>query len=73
MVIVAPGLIKSLGCKTVIVIVNIGYLLFSIGNIKVEYYTLIPAAVFGGYSVGTVWVCGATYLNILGVSYAQNH
>ena len=73
MVILAPGLIKSLGCKTVIVIVNVGYLLFSIGNIKAEYYTLIPAAVFGGYSVGTVWVCGATYLNILGVSYAKNH
>ena len=69
----APGLIKTLGCKAVIVIVNTGYLIFSIGNIKVEYYTLIPAAIFGGYSVGTVWVCGATYLNILGVSYAQNH
>ena len=73
MVVIAPGLIKSLGCKPVIVIVNVGYLLFSIGNIRVEYYSLIPAAVFGGYSVGTVWVCGATYLNILGVSYAQNH
>ena len=73
MAIFAPGLIKSLGCKAVIVIVNIGYLIFSIGNFKVEYYTLIPAAVFGGYSVGTVWICGATYLNILGVSYAQTH
>ena len=73
MAVFAPGLIKSLGCKAVIVIVNAGYLIFSIGNIKVEYYTLIPAAIFGGYSVGTVWVCGATYLNILGVSYAQHH
>ena len=73
LVVFAPGLIKSLGCKTVIVIVNAGYLIFSIGNIRVEYYTLIPVAIFGGYSVGTVWVCGATYLNILGVSYAQNH
>ena len=73
MAIFAPGLIESLGCKAVIVIVNIGYLIFSIGNFKVEYYTLIPAAVFGGYSVGTVWICGATYLNILGVSYAQTH
>ena len=73
MAIFAPGLIKSLGCKAVIVIVNIGYLIFSIGNFKVEYYTLIPAAIFGGYSIGTVWICGATYLNILGVSYAQNH
>ena len=73
MAILAPGLIKSLGCKAVIVIVNIGYLIFSIGNFKAEYYTLIPAAVFGGYSVGTVWICGATYLNILGVSYAQTH
>ena len=73
MAIFAPGLIKSLGCKAVIVIVNIGYLIFSIGNFKVEYYTLIPAAVFGGYSVGTMWICGATYLNILGVSYAQTH
>ena len=73
MAIFAPGLIESLGCKVVIVIVNIGYLIFSIGNFKVEYYTLIPAAVFGGYSVGTVWICGATYLNILGVSYAQTH
>jgi len=56
LVILAPGLIKSLGCscKPVIVIVNVGYLLFSIGSIKVEYYSLIPAAVFGRYSVG-VW------------------
>ena len=69
----APGLIKSLGCKKVIVLVNIGYLIFSIGNIKVEYYTLIPAAIFGGYSIGTVWICGTTYLNILGVSYAENY
>ena len=73
MAIFAPGLIKSLGCKAVIVIVNICYLIFSIGNFKVEYYTLIPAAIFGGYSIGTAWICGATYLNILGVSYAQNH
>ena len=73
MAVSTPGLIKTLGCKAVIVIVNAGYLIFSIGNIKVEYYTLIPAAIFGGYSVGAVWICGATYLNILGVSYAQNH
>jgi len=69
----APGMIKSLGCKTVIVMVNTGYLIFSIGNFKVDYYTLLPAAIFGGYSIGTVWICGATYLNLLGVSYAQSH
>ena len=73
MAVFAPGLIKSLGCKVVIVIVDAGFLIFSIGNIRVEYYTLILAAIFGGYSVGTVWVCGATYLNTLGVGYAQHH
>ena len=56
-----------------IVIVNIGYLLFSVGNFTVQYYTLLPAAVFSGYSVGSAWVCGATYLNLLGMDYAKYH
>ena len=71
--IVSPGLITSLGSKKVIVIVNIGYLVFSIGNFHTEYYTLLPAGVFGGYSIATVWVCVTTYLNTLGVSYARTH
>ena len=71
--ITSPGLITSLGCKRVIVMVNIGYLVFSIGNFHTEYYTLLPAAAFGGFSIGTAWVCGTTYLNNLGVSYATTH
>ena len=69
----APGLITSLGCKKVIVIVIIGYLVFSIGNFHTEYYTLLPAGVFGGFSIAIAWVCGTTYLNTLGVSYATTH
>jgi len=71
--VITPGLITSLGCKKVIVIVNIGYLLFSIGNFYTEYYTLLPASVFGGYSIVSVWVCGTTYLNTLGMNYAKTH
>lgn len=71
--ILTPGLITSLGCKKVIVIVNVGYLVFSIGNFNAEYYTLLPAGVFGGYSIASSWVCGTTYLNTLGVSYAATH
>ena len=71
--IISPGLITSLGCKKVIVTVNIGYLVFSIGNFYTEYWTLLPAGVFGGYSIATVWVCVTTYLNTLGVSYAKTH
>ena len=47
--ILTPGLIASLGCKAMIINVNIGYLLFSVGNFTVQYYTLLPTAVFGGY------------------------
>ena len=71
--ILTPGLIASLGCKAVIIIVNVGYLMFSIGNFSVEYYTLLTGAVFGGYSAGSVWICGATYLNLLGINYAKYH
>jgi len=71
--ILTPGLVASLGCKAVIIIVNIGYLLFSIGNFTVELYSLLPAVTFGGYSVGSVWICGATYLNLLGMEYAKHH
>ena len=73
LVIISPGLITSLGCKKVIVTVNIGYLLFSIGNFYTEYWTLLPAGLFGGYSITTSWVCFTTYLNTLGVSYAKTH
>ena len=69
--ILSPGLITSLGCKKVIVTVNIGYLVFTIGNFFTEYYTLLPAGVFGGFSIATVWVSVTTYLNTLGVSYAR--
>ena len=69
----SPGLITSLGCKKVIVLIIIGYLLFSIGNFYTEYYTLLPAGVFGGFSIASAWVCGSTYLNTLGVSYATTH
>ncbi|XP_065908966.1 protein unc-93 homolog A-like [Dysidea avara] len=71
--ILTPGLIASLGCKAVIIMANIGYLIFSIGNFTVQYFTLLPAAVFAGYSVGSVWICGATYLNLLGMNYAKYH
>ncbi|XP_065906596.1 protein unc-93 homolog A-like isoform X2 [Dysidea avara] len=71
--ILTPGLIASLGCKAVIIMTNIGYLIFSIGNFTVQYYTLLPAAVFAGYSVGSVWICGTTYLNLLGMNYAKYH
>jgi len=71
--IITPGLIASLGCKAVIIIVNVGYLMFSIGNFSVEYYTLLTGAVFGGYSAGSVWICGATFLNLLGINYAKYH
>jgi len=71
--ILTPGLIASLGCKAVIIIVNVSYLLFSIGNFSVEYYTLLPGAVFGGFSVNSAWICGATYLNLLGMDYAKYH
>ena len=70
---ITPGLLASLGCKKVIIIVNIGYLLFTIGNFQTEYYTLLPAAVLGGYSIAAVWMTSNTYLNALGVSYAKTH
>ena len=70
---ISSGLITSLGCKKVIVIVNIGYLLFSIGNFYTEYWTLLPAGVFGGYSIGTAWMSFTAYFNTLGVSYAKTH
>jgi len=70
--ILTPGLMASLGCKAVI-IVSISYLLFSIGNFTVEYYSLLPGAVFGGFSVNSAWISGATYLNLLGINYAKYH
>lgn len=63
----------SLGCKQTVVIVNISYLLYTIGNFWTEYYTLLPAGVFGGYSIAAVWVTSSTYLNALGVDYAKTH
>ena len=71
--IITPGLVTSLGCKKSIIIVNIGYLLHSIGNFWTEYYALLPAGVFGGYSIAAVWVTSSTYLNALGIDYAKTH
>ena len=71
--IITPGLVTSLGCKRTIVVVNIGYLLYTIGNFWTEYYALIPAGVVGGYSIAAVWVTSSTYLNALGVDYAKTH
>ena len=67
-VVIAPSVIWLLGIRNAMLlacVLQVGYIT---SNYLRSYYTLIPGAIIGGYSLGILWVTANLYLSITGTN-----
>ena len=63
-VVLAPAVIWLLGIRNTMVVATVLQVGYVASNYLRSYYTLIPGAVIGGFSLGIVWVTANLYLAI---------
>ena len=71
-VVIAPGVIWLLGLRNTMLlscVLQVGYIA---SNYLRRYYTLIPGAVIGGFSLGILWVAANLYKSIMANTLACN-
>ena len=59
--------------KEILWISNIALVVFTVANLHVSYYTLIPASFFHGFAVAMAFVTSLVYVNKLAVHYAETY
>ncbi|XP_066286409.1 protein unc-93 homolog A-like [Branchiostoma lanceolatum] len=68
---IAPVVMGLLGLKWTITGSMMVYVVFTIANYWLEFYTLIPASVLVGAAAACLWAANGAYLTELAVKYAQ--
>ena len=63
-VVIAPAVIWLLGIRNTMVVATVLQVGYVASNYSRSYYTLIPGAIIGGFSLGIVWVTANLYLAI---------
>ena len=63
-VMIAPAIIWLLGIRNTMVAATVLQVGYVVSNAVRSYYTLIPGAIIGGFSLGVVWVTANLYLAI---------
>ena len=63
-VVLAPAVIWLLGIRNTMVVATVLQVGYVASNYLRSYYTLIPGAIIGGFSLGIVWVTANLYLAI---------
>lgn len=66
-----PVLNSQIKEKEILCINNVSLIIFTIGNLYISYYTLIPASFFHGLSTAMAFITSAVYVNKLAVHYAE--
>jgi len=66
-----PVLNSRIKEKEILWMNNVALIIFTIGNVYISYYTLIPASIFHGMSVAMACVTSLVYVNKLAVHYAE--
>ena len=62
-----PALNSQIKEKEILCINNVSLIIFTIGNLYISYYTLIPASFFHGLSTAMAFITSAVYVNKLAV------
>lgn len=68
---IASLVVRILGSKNALVIGTTGYVLFVAANLKPNWYTMIPASLYLGFSASIIWVGEGTYLTLAARSHAK--
>ncbi|XP_028758222.1 UNC93-like protein 3 [Neltuma alba] len=68
---VASLVVRMLGSKNALVIGTSGYVLYVAANLKPNWYTMIPASLYLGFSASIIWVGEGTYLTLAARSHAR--
>ncbi|KAF7818516.1 UNC93-like protein 3 [Senna tora] len=69
---VASLVVRVLGSKNSLVLGTTGYLLFVAANLMPNWYTMIPASLYLGFSASIIWVGQGTYLTSAARSHAKD-
>ncbi|XP_019639319.1 PREDICTED: uncharacterized protein LOC109481218 [Branchiostoma belcheri] len=67
----APVVMGLFGLKWTITGSMMSYVIFTIANYWLEFYTLIPASVLVGAAAACLWAANGAYLTELAIKYAQ--
>ncbi|XP_031570929.1 protein unc-93 homolog A-like [Actinia tenebrosa] len=68
---VPPYLIGRLGCKWALVVSMISYVLYTVANYYVQWWTLIPASFLVGLSAAPLWSSKCAYLTTSAIRYCE--
>ncbi|KXJ17014.1 protein unc-93 homolog A [Exaiptasia diaphana] len=68
---VPPYMIGRLGCKWALVVSMISYVLYTVANYYVKYWTLIPASILVGLSAAPLWSSKCAYLTTSAIRYTE--
>ncbi|XP_052170827.1 UNC93-like protein 3 isoform X2 [Diospyros lotus] len=66
----ASLVVRFLGSKNALVLGTTGYWFFIAANLKPTWYTMVPAALYEGFSASIIWVAEGTYLTSAARSHA---
>ncbi|CAM6105150.1 unnamed protein product [Calypogeia fissa] len=67
---VASMVVMWLGSKNALILGLSGYWAFIVANIFPSWYTLIPAAIYLGFTASVIWVAEGTYLTLAAKKHA---
>ncbi|KAI4300136.1 hypothetical protein L6164_033547 [Bauhinia variegata] len=70
---IASLVVRVLGSKNALVLGTTGYWLFVAANLKPNWYTMVPASLYLGFSASIIWVGEGTYLTSTARSHAKDY
>ncbi|XP_074264202.1 UNC93-like protein 3 [Silene latifolia] len=68
----ASLVVRKLGSKNSLMLGTTGYWLFTAANLMPNWYTMLPASVYMGFSASIIWVGQGTYLTSAACSHARD-
>ncbi|KAM4694032.1 protein unc-93 homolog A-like isoform 2-T2 [Discoglossus pictus] len=69
---ISPIIIQKIGCKWTLVASICCYVIYSVGNFKPNWYSLIITSAILGLGAGPLWVSKGTYVTASGILYAKH-
>ena len=70
-IVVAPAVIWLLGIRSAMLAACIAQFVYILSNYLLSFYTLIPGAVIGGFSLGIIWITANLYISITACNLAK--
>ena len=70
-IVIAPAVIWLLGIRSAMLAACVAQFLYIISNYLLSFYTMIPGAVIGGFSLGIIWITANLYISITASNLAK--